>query len=143
MKSVSLKAVLIAAVFDIVVSMVLGAILAVGFIALAPGGLAAAPGMAAKLVADPRFILASMFLGGAVSILAGYVAAAIAGRAELLNGALSSFLCVAEGLYGLATGAHGLAATQTIIAIVIAPLLGMAGGYLRRLRGRKVTFGEE
>jgi hypothetical protein len=143
MGSISLKAVLIGGVFDIVASMVLGAVLAVGFIAFEPGGMAAAPAMAAKLIADPRFYLASLFLGGAVSILAGYIAAAIAGRGERLNGALSSFLCVAEGIYGLATQPHGPATLPTIFAILISPVLGLAGGYLRKIRGTKATVGAE
>lgn len=44
-----------------------------------------------------------LLLGALCSVLGGYVAARLAARSELVNGALSAFLCIAFGLYALAT----------------------------------------
>src|SRR6266496_1473060 len=42
--------------------------------------------------------------GGICSVLGGYVSARIAKHDELLNGALSSILCVGGGLYAVISG---------------------------------------
>src|SRR5215471_6821347 len=43
-------------------------------------------------------------LGGVCSVLGGYVSARIAKHDELLNGALSSILCVGGGIYAVISG---------------------------------------
>ena len=79
------------------------------------------------LIFSVNFIVGAMF-----SILGGYIAALIAKHDELLNGALSSFLCILSGVYGLATGSSPFyLVLLEILAFVISPLLGMFGGYLR------------
>ncbi len=66
------------------------------------------------------------------SVLGGYIGALIAKHDELLNGALSSFLCVLSGVYALFTGSHPVyLILLEILALIISPLLGMLGGYLR------------
>lgn len=48
------------------------------------------------------------FVGGAMaSVLGGYVAARIAKRGHLWNGALSSYLCIGSSIYALVSGAGG------------------------------------
>jgi hypothetical protein len=77
------------------------------------------------------FKVGGWVIGGLMSIAAGYVAAAIAKRSELLNGALSSILCVALGLYALLFGAAGHSPWMGALDLVLAPLLAMLGGYVR------------
>ncbi len=81
------------------------------------------------------YILQSL-IGGGCSVLGGYLAARIAKRDALLNGALSSFLCVMSGLYSLATGTGGIPLWEHAVWFVIAPVLGTLGGYtwLRKAR---------
>jgi uncharacterized membrane protein YfcA len=48
--------------------------------------------------------VAQLLVGLACSVLGGYVAAWLAKHDELLNGGLSSFLCVALGIYTMTSG---------------------------------------
>jgi hypothetical protein len=140
MKSVSWKGVLIGGVFDIVVSSLLSGAVFIGFFFAFRNGLSGSVADQIKeLLADRTVVLTSMLVGGAVSIAAGYISASIARRAELLNGALSSFLCVAEGLYSL-VGHAGMAVTpQSVLLILLSPALGLVGGYLRRRHRPQVS----
>ena len=54
--------------------------------------------------ADTTLHSIQLALGLACSILGGYVAARIAKNGEVLNGALSSFLCILLGIYSAASG---------------------------------------
>jgi hypothetical protein len=55
---------------------------------------------------------------------------------ELLNGALSSFLCVAIGIYSIASEKTGCKSSS----LISAPVCGVFGGYLRvRQRVRAVA----
>ncbi len=72
-------------------------------------------------------------LGGLSSVLGGYVGARIAKHDEILNGTLTSFLCVANGIYTLIwdpTHAHS-PQWQNLISMLLAPMLAALGGYLR------------
>jgi|RhiMetdeSRZDD1v2_1073273.scaffolds.fasta_scaffold1432961_1 hypothetical protein len=81
---------------------------------------------------DPLIFSVNFIVGAMFSILGGYIGAYIAKHDELLNGALSSFLCVLSGIYGLFSGSHPVyLILLEILALVISPLLGMLGGYLR------------
>lgn len=81
---------------------------------------------------DVLVYLAGVSIGLACSIFGGYVAAYIAEHDELLNGTLSSFLCVTIGTYSIAAGhyasSHWMEAAMLFAA---APGCGLAGGYLR------------
>jgi hypothetical protein len=84
------------------------------------------------LLQDSTMMILNTAIGGGFSVLGGYIAARIAKHNELLNGTLSSFLCVlfvilaigTSSMIGLATG------------IIANPILGFLGGYLR-LRQRQ------
>lgn len=54
-----------------------------------------------RLYGDPAVGAVSAIIGFGFSIVGGYVAAWIAGHHQRLNGALSSFLCVALSVYSL------------------------------------------
>ena len=91
---------------------------------------------------NPLIFAVNFIVGAMFSILGGYIGAYIAKHDELLNGALSSFLCVLFGIYGLVTGSHpAYLIVLEILALIISPLLGMLGGYLRlRQKSRKQTL---
>jgi hypothetical protein len=136
MKQVSSIGVLIGAVTDIVATnlftLPIGAcVMIAGGILNVPKGQQQAATLAA-LHANVVLYGAVMLIGGACSILGGYVAAWIAKRSEMLNGALSSFLCVAFALYAIVTGKADEPLWLAICMLPISPALGAAGGYLRR-----------
>jgi len=75
-----------------------------------------------------------MAIGLGCSALGGYVAAWIAKHDELLNGLLSSFLCVALALYSILLGKNVQASLAQILSLAAAPALALAGGYLRQIQ---------
>ena len=85
-----------------------------------------------RLYADPVVRVVNTIAGVGFSIVGGYLAARIAGYNERLNGALSSFLCVAFTLFTI-----GSISIWLIVGIVGSPLLGLLGGYLRLWQTRK------
>ena len=88
--------------------------------------------IAAATQSDPLYTLSAWLLGALASVFGGYIAAAIAKRAEVLNGALSCWLCVAIGILGLVRPMPaGAPLAQLILAFIASPLLGAAGGYVR------------
>ena len=70
-------------------------------------------------------------LGCLCSILGGYVAALIARRAEILNGAASAFLCVGLGIWSMVQGTEQVPTWLHILLLPLSPVLGALGGYLR------------
>ena len=72
------------------------------------------------------FSVSSIILGALCSVLAGYVSARIAKHDEVLNGALSSILCVAGGVYSAFSGSAAL----HLFLLPVGPVLGALGGYL-------------
>jgi fructose-specific phosphotransferase system IIC component len=72
------------------------------------------------LHANPILYASQLFIGLARSILGGYVAARIAGREELLNGTLSSWLCISFD------------PSVEIGAFIASPAAGLLGGYVRQ-----------
>jgi hypothetical protein len=81
------------------------------------------------------FIAVSGILGSLCSILAGYVSARIAKHDEILNGALSSVLCVGLIAYSIVSEemkSYYLA--LNIASLFLSPALSAFGGYLRSLQ---------
>jgi hypothetical protein len=83
---------------------------------------------------DPFVFSANMIVGGFFSIFGGYIGALIAKHDELLNGALSSILCVCSGIYAIVTGSYSTTLVLALLSLLIDPLLCMFGGYLRLLQ---------
>lgn len=77
---------------------------------------------------DAVLSVALIILGGAASILGGYVAARIAKRDVLLNAGLASFLCVASAVVALF--AENTSLVIVLIDIFASPLLSLMGGYI-------------
>lgn len=84
------------------------------------------------MVQDPVLNVLNLLIGGGFSVVGGYIAARIAKRNELLNGALSSFLCLLFALFAITKAP----VSQILIGIFANPLLGFVGGYLQ-LRVKK------
>ncbi len=80
-------------------------------------------------------------LGGLSSMLGGYVGARIARHDEILNGALTSFLCIAIGIYAFVSGhVHATGPLwQLLLSMPLSPALGALGGYLRLRQIRAKT----
>jgi hypothetical protein len=75
-----------------------------------------------------------LLIGVGCSALGGYVAAWIAKHDELLNGAVSSSLCIAIGVYSLARGKVPGSPPVEILLLLASPVCGFIGGYLRHLQ---------
>jgi hypothetical protein len=131
---VSIKGVLIGGVVDVVTSTILG--LPVAFYAMSrmDPSLIRSP-QASKAVADvihgslPLYAT-DLLAGAACSALGGYVAAWIAARDELLNGGLSSYLCVLLGIYTIVTGRDSNPHWLQILLLGSSPLLAVLGGFV-------------
>jgi hypothetical protein len=141
MRKVSVKGVLVGGIVDIGWSSVLGIPLAI--YAMSKVDLARTPkdqlGSAIAAVARtiPWLYGAQLLVGFSCSVLAGYVAAWLAKHDEVLNGTLSSFLCVAIGIYSIASGKDSHAHWVQVLILLSAPFCGFFGGYLR-VRKRRV-----
>jgi hypothetical protein len=137
---VSIKGAVIGGIVDVVASSILGVPLAMFAMArvnashLPPDQASAA--VMALIHADPGLRAAQFLLGGLCSVFGGYLAAWIAKHDEVLNGAGSSFLCVALGVYPLIAGTTAVD-TVHIVLLVVSPALGALGGYLRSLRSSR------
>jgi len=139
-RQVSIAGVLVGAVVDIVSTNLLA--LPVAMYVMIANGILSLPKdqqQAAMMAAlhSNFIVLATMtILGGACSVLGGHVAAWIAKRSRVLNGGLSSFLCVSFALYAIATGKTNEPLGLTVLLLPLSPALGAAGGYLRALTTR-------
>ena len=82
--------------------------------------------------------IGQLLVGLTCSVLGGYVAGWLAKRDELLNGTLSSFLCVALGIFSMASGKDSNALWVQILMLLASPVLALIGGDLmRRQRQRR------
>ncbi len=77
-----------------------------------------------------------LLIGLGCSVLGGYVAAWLAKRHELLNGALSSFLCLALGVYAITSGKDSNAHWVQLLLFVGSPACASLGGYLKFMQNR-------
>jgi hypothetical protein len=140
MKRVSFKGVAIGNVADIAVTNVLTVPVIIYVLASAKTGSSPDHGAEAVMEAlktSSAFLAASSILGGLCSILGGYVSARIAKHDEVLNGMLSSILCIGFGIYAIVTGTDRL--WLHFLYLLLSPALGALGGYLRlRQNGRIV-----
>lgn len=132
---VSLKGVLIGGIVDNLSTSLLG--LALAIYATSKVDMAhtpkdqLGPAIVAVTHAIPWLYSAQLVVGLTCSGLGGYVAAWLSKHDEVLNGALSSFLCVAIGIYSIAYGKDSHAHWVQILMLLSAPVCGFFGGYLR------------
>jgi hypothetical protein len=103
MMRISLKGVAIGNIADIVSSNIIGVLLA-AYILISSAPSRLADGSATEvLMANSFFRVAVIILGALCSVLGGYVSARTAKHDDVLNGALSSVLCIGIGVYALLT----------------------------------------
>jgi hypothetical protein len=139
MAKISIKGVLVGGVTDVGLSTLLGIPLAI--YAVLETSIARTPkdqvhSAVSAIMHRPMIFVTGMLIGFACSVLGGYVAARLAKHDELLNGCLSSFLCIAGGIWLLATHQNSDPIWQQMAELVASPALGLLGGYLR-LRQRR------
>ena len=128
MKRVSLVGVAVGGITDILTTNAL--LLPLMYFVLAAAATGSLSENALKQILAHRQLvtIASGVLGGLGSVLGGYVSARIAKHDQALNGALSSILSVAAGLYSLShSGAHSW---LPFVLVPLSPALGALGGYL-------------
>lgn len=141
LKDLSPKAVAIGAVADLVLTNVL--LLPVVIITdvraaqTAPGARIAAGSFAHALATNKALYLLAMVLGSVASILAGWIAARVARRAEILNGAASALACVGLGVYALIRYPKAAPWWEHIAFFILAPVLGALGGFVWRRRSER------
>ena len=139
MGRVSVKGLLVGGVLDIVLSMILGIPLAIYAMATAhlpqmpPDQLSKA--LAASIHSRPILYVMQLLIGVASTAFGGYVAAWIAKRNEVLNGLLSSLVCVAVGVFSLASGKQHETALMQVVLFTLTFAAGAFGGYVRSRRG--------
>ena len=135
MRKLSMKGVLIGAIVDVITSFLLGVPLAI--YAMSKLDLTHTPkeqigsALTAAIHGSVPLHAAELLVGLGCSVLGGYVAAQIAKRGELLNGATSSFLCLALGVYAIASGKNSNAHWLQVLLFVASPAFAFLGGYLR------------
>jgi hypothetical protein len=132
MKRISLKGVAIGSITDILsTNLVLFPVLIYVLASAGVNANATTAPITTVLKESTFWFISSPILGGLCSMLGGYVAARISKHDELLNGGLSSILCVGSGVYALVSGS---AAGHLWLHLVYLPLsvaLGTFGGLLR------------
>ncbi|HEY9480123.1 MAG TPA: hypothetical protein VIP79_08525 [Gemmatimonadaceae bacterium] len=140
MRKISIPGVLVGGVVDIIATNLL--MIPVVFAAADMADLTsvareqAAPIIMGALHAHPTLLLSAFLGGAAASVLGGYVAARIAKRSYLWNGALSAYLCVGSSIYALLTGHGGsIPLWQHIAFLPLSPALGALGGWIVATRG--------
>jgi hypothetical protein len=97
--------------------------------------------LAAALQSNTRLYALQLLIGMACSIVGGYIGARIAKHDELLNGLLTSFLCVAISVYSLVEGRVSGSRVLQLTEILASPALGLLGGYLRLAQKRANPLG--
>ena len=134
-REVSLKAVFLGLVVDIVgtvvVGLVLGALL--GMYLISQG---VAPDELSAQLEDPGYIVPGLVVGLSVTVLGGFIAGRVAGRSEVLHGGLVGMLGVVLGFPLMVFYPEWYDAVSLITIIPC----GMLGGRLAAL-GRKTTEG--
>ncbi len=130
MKRVSIKGVAIGNIVDVVSSYIAGFSVAI-YVLMSSAYSVKDLEAANRLVeASGFFWFWSFILGSLGSVLGGYVAARIARHDDVLNGALSSTLCVGATGYALVSGGAAGHEALYLVSLPLSPALTAFGGYL-------------
>jgi hypothetical protein len=138
MRKVSILGVLLGAIVDIVSSLLLGAPIA--FYAASRADLSHVPpeqiseAIKASMHSRVPLYAAQLAMGLVGSILGGVTAAGVANREELLNGGLSSFLCIIMGIVMIASGKDSNPLWHQLLMLVASAVFALLGGALVRWR---------
>lgn len=93
--------------------------------------------LTAAMHGNPLIYGIQLALGMACSVLGGYVAGLIARHDHMLNGTLSSWLCLALGIYTLGAGKDSHSVTTEILMLALSPVLALCGGYIANRRSAR------
>lgn len=139
MSSISIGAVVSGVFFNMIATFVVGSI---AIYLMMRGELGTLPLEQARaafaVTAYARF--GAPLVNAAILIISGYIAAAVAGKAERRHGALATMLYVVSGVVGLFTLSDVVideVTARNAVLLVVAPFLGMLGGYLRQRQSRR------
>lgn len=73
-----------------------------------------------------------LLIGSSCTVLGGYLAARIAKRGECVNGALSCLIPnITSSAYLLLRGTVSMSVSEQLLWLILSPLFGLLGGYLR------------
>jgi hypothetical protein len=95
------------------------------------------------LMRDPETVQALFVTGLAISVVAGYVAARIAGRAHVLHGLLSSAAAVLFGILSLGQALQAQPQWLVAAGFVGGPVAGALGGYIALRQARRSAVAGE
>jgi hypothetical protein len=137
MQRISWKGVVIGNIVDILSTNIVVLPLTIYILASSAHSAGAGGSASAILMANSAFRIWSSILGGLCSVLGGYVSARIAKHDEILNGALSSILCIGFGVYALLGGGAAGHSALHLIFLPLSPALGALGGYLSSRRNAR------
>ncbi|HLG85195.1 MAG TPA: hypothetical protein VKY22_29715 [Bradyrhizobium sp.] len=137
MKRISLKGVAVGNIVDIVSSSIVGFLVAIYVLMSSAASVKDMDAANQFVLASGVFWFWSTILGSLGSVLGGYIAARIARQDDVLNGALSSILCVGVTVYALVSGGAAGHEALYLVSLPLSPALTAFGGYLSaRQRGR-------
>jgi hypothetical protein len=129
MKRLSLKGVAIGNIVDVVSSYIVGFSVAT-YVLMSSAASVKDLEAADQLVrASGVFWFWSVILGSLGSVLGGYVAARIARHDDVLNGALSSTVCVGATVYALVSGGAAGHEALYLVSLPLSPALTAFGGH--------------
>jgi hypothetical protein len=134
---VSIKGIVLGSLFDLAMTFISGIVLM--FVLTVSNAGDADVAMAA--MCSPEWLTFQVVVASAVTVIAGYLAAWIAGRGTLINGTLCAVLTTAIAIPMNAGQQMPWPPSVTITLYVATPLLGLLGGYLRSRQVRGLTRG--
>lgn len=137
----SIKGVLLGAVADIVTTNILAIpivmVVDVRLVHSAPGTAPSVAAFTQAMKGSPGLYLTALVLGSVASVFGGWVAARVARRSEVLNGAVSAVACMGFGVYAMIRYPQSAPLWQHIAFLVLSPVLGAVGGVIERRQPRR------
>lgn len=126
MKKLSFSGILLGGIVDILSTGVLAVPIFL-YTALKYGAVHSAQAVHASIL----LTMAQWLAGVLGSVLGGYIAAWMAGHDEILNAALSAYLCTSVGIVSWIAGATATSTPERLLELALAPLFAAVGGYLK------------
>jgi hypothetical protein len=123
MSSISIKGILLGSLFDLATTF--------GFSIILVFAVAVSNGGNPQEVNSGGWLILNLVVASALTVVAGYLAARIAGRGELINGTLCTLPSMAVSFLLTAGQPSPLSATSTLLLYAVTPLFGLLGGYMR------------
>jgi hypothetical protein len=140
MRGISLLAIILGGVSDVVLSTILGVPLVI--YTISTHGLHALPksqlqsAVTSAIHSDLLLYAAQLAIGTGCSVLGGVIAAAIAKERRVVNGVLAAWLCVGIGAYSLVSGSDTTSPATHIALVITTPIWYLLGAVLRTKLGK-------